>query len=194
MEENDIKDTIEAAVNSSMKKYFKNGAKKLNLYTMLQVMWILELYYLGANEIYEFLVENPQIIKGFNIDTICLPKEIAIYNNLIKEYFSSWSSFVIFFAIAMIICGVCFTFIRLIPVLRDYRLIYVYSSYGAVVGTWLILIYFTYYLYLKIGIIFMIIPIFISMGLIAIEKLKKYLKRSPIINLIEVLYPDARDW
>ena len=194
MEENDIRDTIEETVNNCMKKYFKNGTKKLNLYTILQVMWMIELYYLGTNAIYEFLVENPKINKDFNIATIYLPKEIETYNNLIKEYFSSWSSFVIFFAIAMIICGICFAFIRLIPVLGDYRLIYSYSSYGIVVGGWLILIYCTYYLYLNIGILFMTLPIFISMGVIAIENLKKYLKRSPIIKLIEAFYPDARYW
>lgn len=194
MEEKEILDVIENGITNSMEKYLKSGAKKLNLYTILQVMWILELYYLGANAIYEFLVVNPQIKEQFNFYTVELPKEIEMYNNIIKEYFSSWSSFIIFFAVAMIICGVFFTFIRLIPRLGDYRLIYRYSSYGMVAGWWLILIYLTYYLYLNIGIFFMTLPMVISMGIMVIDRFKKYLKGSPIIELIEVFYPSARDW
>ena len=83
MEEKEILDVIENGITNSMEKYLKSGAKKLNLYTILQVMWILELYYLGANAIYEFLVVNPQIKEQFNFYTVELPKEIEMYNNII---------------------------------------------------------------------------------------------------------------
>lgn len=175
MEEKDIRDIIEKEINEGFKKYLNRGIKKLNLHTIFQVIWMLELYYLGANSIYEFATNNIEIKKLLNNHIIALPKEIEMYNNIIKDYFASWSGFVIFFAIAMIFCGLCFGFIRIIPRLSDYMLIYRYSVYGIEAGGWLICIYVTYLAYLKFSVFFILIPMFVSIGIMAIEKLKEYL-------------------
>ncbi|WP_291624830.1 hypothetical protein [Clostridium sp.] len=176
MEEKEIRAIIEDQVNNSINKYFKSTVRKLNLYTILQVAWLIEIYYLGANGIYELLSSDNKFVKQLNIPNIVLPKEVELYNNIIKEYFSSWSSFIFFFAIAMIICGMFFSFIRLIPNLSDYRLIYLYSVYGAVLGDWLILIYCTYLAYLHMGIFFILIPIGVSAVIKIKEKLKEKLR------------------
>ncbi|MDB2124334.1 hypothetical protein [Clostridium paraputrificum] len=175
MEEKDIRDIIEKEINEGLKKYLNRGIKKVNLHTIFQVIWMFELYYLGANSIYEFAINNAEIKKLLNNHTIALPKEIEMYNNIIKDYFASWSGFVIFFAIAMIVCGLFFAYIRVIPRLSDYMLIYRYSVYGIEAGMWLIFIYATYLVYLKFGVFFILIPMFVSICIMAIEKLKEYL-------------------
>lgn len=141
--------------NSFVNKMGEEVIKKLNLYTILQALWLTEMYYLGVNSVYN--IANERII----INKIKVPSLILKYNDLILNYFKDFSDFVMFLSIALFICGLSIIFIRFIPKLSDYNLLYCYSDYGFTSGMWLFLIYGTYELYSFIGIFFLITPILV---------------------------------
>ncbi len=161
-------------VKENAKNVVSGGIKNLNLFTILQVAWLIELYYLGANSILEFVTNNS---GGINIK---VPTEIEEYNTLILGYFKEWSMFILFLIISMFICGISFLFLTAIPKLKNYNIIRVYSSYGLYAAGWLGLIFFTYYLYNNIGILF-----------IFIEELKKKIKK---YEVVQTFWPRSEDW
>lgn len=142
-------------VDENLNKISEEILKKLNLYTILQVIWLIEMYYLGINSIYGILVKSNTAYQ-FKI-----PSLILKYNELVLKYFNEFSDFILFLSVALLICGFSIIFIRFIPKLSDYNLLYQYSGYGFTAGIWLLLIYATYKLYASISIFFLVTPILV---------------------------------
>lgn len=103
--------------------------KKLNPFIVLQVLWIIEIYYLGLNAIMNSQILK-EIIPGFK-----LPSLVQQYNCLILNWFNEWEEFVLFLAIGMLICGFMFAIIRGIPSMSQYKIINSYCVYGVDAGT-----------------------------------------------------------
>lgn len=167
----------ESALQEDLTNVGKVLFKKLNLYTILQVAWLIELYYLGINSIYN-LARKYNIIPERKIPSLALE-----YNKIILGYFNDWSYFIIFIAITISICGLSILFVRFIPKISEYNLLYWYSSYGVTLGGWLILIFFTYKLYLYTNISFMLTPILAFMLLEVCKFLLKIVKEKLNIDI-----------
>ncbi|WP_373205842.1 hypothetical protein [Clostridium tertium] len=173
-------------IEKNTKSIVGEGIKKLNLFTILQVALLFELYYLGANSILKFINDNNNgkiVVK--------IPPEIEQYNTLILGYFEKWNSFVLFLIISMFICGISFIFLTKIPKIKNYNIISVYSGYGLYASGWLIIIYITYILYNNIGIFFLITPIVLGIFFIFIDDIKIKIKNYKIVRMF---YPKSQEW
>ena len=124
---------------------------KQNIFTIFQILWIIEINYLGLNAIMNFVNKR-------NIFNIILPNEIEKYNNIILNIFNKYSQFIFCLSIGLMLCGACFTFIKRINIIKDYKNVIMYIDFGWEIGIWLLFIYITYYIYYNLGIIRLFIP------------------------------------
>lgn len=157
--------------NSVEKNIYTGGLnliKKLNLFTALQALWLLEIYYLGINSIFSFVLSSDQdFIKQ-------IPEIVLEYNKAILTYFEDYSELIMFISIAVFTCGIAYAFISILPIFGKYILINTYSGYGISCGGWLFTIYGTYELYLRLGIGVLLTPVIVFMILEAIKRIMKY--------------------
>ncbi|SHO53456.1 hypothetical protein [Anaerocolumna xylanovorans] len=134
------------------KDFIANTLGKLNEYTILQVLWIIEIYYLSANSISRLLMLS---------DDIIIPNNILEYNNHILKLFHLYNGTVLYMAIVFICCGLAFVLIKGIDILTRYELIYRYCTYGISLGIWLLLMYCSYYVYKILGPAFLLSTLFV---------------------------------
>lgn len=133
---------------------FTDSLKKLNLYTVLQAAFIIELYYLLFNSLSSHLSE---FFYSEGLDLYSrLPEAVLIQNEFILSTLNIWMPFVLLMAINFFIAGICVSLINLIPELFKYELIRKYSSYGIYASVWLGLIWLTFYMFEKTGKFFII--------------------------------------
>lgn len=114
--------------------------EKFNVFKTVQLVFILELYYLGMNSLFNVAINKGIVVK--------IPSIVIKYNNLVLNYFKEWNGFVLLLSIGLIICGVFFCFLNIIPIIKNYIIIIQYSSSGIFIGLWLLFICFTYMAYL----------------------------------------------
>lgn len=160
---------IEDGVMDTGKELVKNTLKGLNIFTVFQVAWLIEIYYLGLNS----LLNNEIIRQAFPI--MKLPVLAEQYNNMILGYFKEWNNFVMLLSVGVFICGFAFSLIKAIPGISDYNIIYMYSSQGGYIGGWLFLIYLSYIAYLNLGVFCLLIPAIMTAINDIIEKIKNKL-------------------
>lgn len=142
---------------------------KLNEYTFLQVLWMIEIYYLGVNSIFRLFSLS---------EDIALPDKIMEYNNRILQTFDEYYGFVLYLAVALILCGCCFVFIKGIDIISKYELIYRYSVYGATLGAWLLLMYYSYFLFKYIWYAYIFAPLLACILSEVCKFVKKCIKKS----------------
>lgn len=143
-----------------------NILKKLNMFTVFQVGWLIEIYYLGLNALL-----NSEVAKEMFPD-FELPYIAEKYNSLILDYFSKWENFIFVLAIGMFVCGFTFCILKAIPGISNYNIINMYSEYGGYAGAWLMLIYASYWLYSKLGALSLFVPMVIYLIIEGLKKLK----------------------
>ena len=125
--------------------------KQLEIFTVFQVAWLIEIYYLAINILFNYYTSKNNILK--------LPYIIKRYNNIILSYFKEYYLFIGALAIGLILCGCIFTSIKYIRVLYKCKYIKIYCYYGIYYGIWLLLIWITYALYLISNFTILILPI-----------------------------------
>lgn len=159
-------------------EYCGKMIEKFNVFKTVQLVFILELYYLGMNSLL-----NIAINEGIAVN---IPSVVTRYNNLVLNYFKEWNGFVLLLSIGLIICGVFLNFLNITPIIKHYMIIIQYSSSGIFIGLWLLFIYFTYIAYLYLDYFFILyIPLMcgISNG---IKILLKYINEN--IEDINILW------
>ncbi|MBY6836266.1 hypothetical protein [Clostridium botulinum] len=160
---------IEDDVMDTGKEFVKNTIKGLNIFTVFHVVWLIEIYYLGLNS----LLNNETIKQAFEI--VKLPVLVERYNNLILGYFKEWNYFIFLLSAGLFICGFAFSFIKTIPGLSYYNIIYRYCSQGGYISGWLFLIYLSYIAYLNLGTLCLLIPMLIAIFNEVVKKIRNKL-------------------
>ncbi|WP_102707336.1 hypothetical protein [Terribacillus saccharophilus] len=118
-------------------------ARKLNLYVLPQYVWLILLYYLMINSLYNLFASTLESYPK-------IPQEVLIFNNVLMGYIEEWSPFLWFLSISLIISGILIAFIRYLPVLSSYNFSY-RGDIGIYLGSWILLISITIYLYENFG-------------------------------------------
>lgn len=94
------------------KNIIKGGIKiveHLNLFTVLHAFWVVEMYYLGINAIFNMNVYfDQEVIKK-------IPNVILKYNETFLSYFKDYNEVVCLFGTAILFCGLANIFIKFIP-------------------------------------------------------------------------------
>lgn len=159
-------DTIESNI-------YKSGAKlfdKLNLFTIFHAVWLIEMYYLGINVLFNEAMRLDQEISKK------VPVIVLQYNEVILSYFTGYNEFVVMISAAIFICGITIFFVKYIPMVGKYKLIDMYSGYGITCSFWLAIIYGTYKLYINIKLKFLFTPILVFVILELVKKIGKYIE------------------
>lgn len=144
-----------------------NVIGKLNVYTILQFFWIVEMYYLGSNAIF-------RVLTFFHIK-LGIPILIKMKNDVIMQYIEEYISFSLYFGLTMFICGALYWSLIKINIIAKYKLISQYSDYGISLGGWLIFMYITYFIYKEWCVILLLMPIVIAMIIKGFRRLNEYL-------------------
>ncbi|MGF7401179.1 MULTISPECIES: hypothetical protein [Clostridia] len=125
--------------------YIKNTFSKLNQYTILQLLWVIAIYYFVLNSLLDFASTIDDMT--FNITSI---KEILEYNQSILDFLQKYEivwielTILIFFASIIVILVTHIIF-------EDYIFIRSCSRYGGNLSLWSLMIYGTYKLYIFTG-------------------------------------------
>lgn len=150
-------------MNDAIVSYLKSAVQKLNLYKVLQVLWLIEFYFLAIfsgkhafEKIFKISINEPQLISKYSIEVF----------NWLSEY----NSYIFFLAMILLVVGMSGGCVAKLPVLRDYKLIHLYADIGWYSGGWLILIFLTYWAYTQLDAWFVFIPMIVY---IACKGLKK---------------------
>ncbi|GAV23291.1 hypothetical protein [Carboxydothermus pertinax] len=137
--------------------YIKNFVFKLNEYTLLQLLWVIAIYYFVLNSIFDFVIkiDNTAFTQS-NLDRILEYNKTIL--NFLQEYEIAWIDLtVLTFLASMIVVLVAYT------LFKDYMFIRIFSIYGGVVSMWSLVIYATYKLYIFFGLYYGIVLFFISL-------------------------------
>lgn len=171
--------------NTVEKNIYKGGSsllKKLNLFTAFHAIWLIEMYYLGINALFNGAIRLDQDVSKK------VPAIVLKYNDVILSYFIEYSEFVGLVAVAAFMCGISIAFIKFLPMFNKYKLIDMYSDYGIYCGLWLAIIYGTYRLYLGLGIGFLASPIIVFIAIEIIKKMNEYIEEKTGISFIRKDY------
>lgn len=155
-------------MENCLKKAGEELIKKLNLFKIVQTIFVIELYYLGVNSLL-----NLPMVKS-----ILVPVEIYKYNNIILGYFKEWNGIIGLIAVGLIIYGFAVIFLNFTPILKKYEIIQVYGDSGIFIGGWLILICITYKAYLYLNVWFILYVPLLWIVLNGIRKLLKYINNN----------------
>lgn len=131
-----------------VKDFAKSVMEKINLFILLQIIWLTEFYVLAIFAGKIFLQET----FNANINT---PLMITKYSNKILVYMMEYNGYVFTLAITIFFAGLSGSCFMYIGVLRKYKFIYTYSDCGVYAGMWMLLIYFTYKVYEVLSIWFL---------------------------------------
>lgn len=159
--------------------YLEKRIRLFNIYTLPQVAWIIELYYLMLNS----LLVNASALGIKEVSIYSFPPQVNEYNLLIHQYLMQWAVFIQFLALGLLVSGFIISLVRAIPVLSDYKVISIYSKYGITSCMWFFLLGFTYNLYsysprlfpVSIFLVIFFIVSLKSVVKIIIEKIEKVL-------------------
>ncbi len=145
----------------------KSVAEKLNLFTLLQAVWLVEFYLLSVLSIIAFLMN----LGGGEIKE----PQLFIYVDEINIWISEYGMFIFYIVIALIFTGVIGALVSRIPLLGQYMLIVKYADYGLYAGAWLLFIAGTYWLYMKLKVCALLI--FIAIWAL-FELLKRFVEKT----------------
>lgn len=148
--------------------FFEKMLSKSNVCKILQIFWIIELYFLMANSL------NDIILKSSNSKSLLnyFPIQVNKYNNIILNYMNEWNLFILFLALILLLSSIFIIWIKFIPKISDYNIIKIYSAYGVYAFIWLILIFVTYRIFYFNKTIFIFIIPFVAV-LLNLNKIKK---------------------
>ncbi|GAV24217.1 hypothetical protein ciss_01500 [Carboxydothermus islandicus] len=147
--------------------YIKNFVSKLNEYTLLQLLWVIAIYYFVLNSIFDFVIkiDNTAFTQS-NLDRILEYNKTIL--NFLQDYEIAWIDLtVLTFLASMIVVLVAYT------LFKDYIFIRIFSIYGGVVSMWSLIIYATYKLYIFFGLYYGIVLFFILLIVLWINKKKR---------------------
>lgn len=140
----------------------KTIIEKLNLYVLLQIVWLVEFYVLA-------LFAGKTCLENVFKISFDLPDTIAKYIDKMLVFMTEYNQYIFLFAIMMLLAGLsgwCFTGIG---VLKKYKLIYRYSDFGLYAGAWMLFIYYTYRIYINLNAWFLMVP-FVALFICAVAK------------------------
>lgn len=138
--------------------FFQKMLSKSNTCKILQIFWIIELYFLMANSL------NDIISKSSNSKSLLnyFPIQVNKYNNIILNYMNEWNLFILFLALILLLSSIFIIWVKFIPKISDYDIIKIYSAYGVYAFIWLILIFVTYRIFYFNKTIFIFIIPFVA--------------------------------
>lgn len=136
-------------------EFMKKIIGDLNKFTLLQLVWVISIYYFVLNSVYKYLSKLDETIKLPNVDFILKYNKQVL--KFINEYECVWIIFtmLLFWASIIVVLVSCTVF-------ENYTYIRTCSSYGGVLSAWSTIIYITYKVYMYTGIYYSIILIIIS--------------------------------
>jgi hypothetical protein len=136
----------------------KSIFEKLNIYKILYVFWLIEIYYFMANSIDYCIVK---FMSWFGINGIfCLPQEAINYNQIILDKIKIWAIVIFYLGIILFISGIIISLLKVIPVIGESDIFISYSDYGLFIGLELILVYGTYWIFQFSNLVFIfLIPV-----------------------------------
>ena len=143
-------------MNDVIVSCFKNTVEKLNLYKILQIVWLVEFYFLA-------IFSGKQAFEKVLGISINEPALISKYSTKIFNWLTEYNAFIFYLAIILLIVGLSGGSAAKMPFLKGYKLIHLYVDIGWYSGGWLILISITYWAYIKLNAWFVFIPIIIDL-------------------------------
>ncbi|HBN06769.1 MAG TPA: hypothetical protein DD434_13435 [Bacteroidales bacterium] len=151
--------------------YIKNIFSKLNQYTVLQLLWVIAIYYFVMNSLLDFaLTIDSETIDISRINRILEYNESIL--SFLRKYEVIWIGFTTLLFLASIIV------ILVTHVLfEDYIFIRSCSRYGGDLSVWSLLIYGTYKLYILTGSYYGIVLFAISVLAYLVKEKKSNLFR-----------------
>lgn len=156
-----------------LKNYTKSVLEKMNLFVVLQMVWIIEFHILA-------IFSAKDLINSMTKEKIKVPPVIDEYSQMITNWLDTYKEFIFFTGIILIVVGISGTFFKHIPVLNKYKIIYIYCDFGFYAGCWILLIYFTYSIYINMGEFFLATPIIAYLLYMLKEKIKEWLEKQGI--------------
>lgn len=137
-------------------KTLKDALLNFNEYTIFQVLWLAEIYYLALN----LLLGSLNFISNFlNISLQeNLPPLLFYYNAKIMEQIVLYSDTVRNLSIGFFISSIAFSPFKKI-FLENYELIYKGTEYGFYAGGWMLLIWCTYEVYRICKLVYFFVPL-----------------------------------
>ena len=156
-----------------LKDFAKSALTKMNLFVVLQIVWIIEFHILAIFSAKDF-------IYSMTGDKVKEPPLIAEYSKVISNWMDAYNEFILFVGIILIVVGISGAFFKLIPVLNSYKIIYIYSDFGVYAGCWFILMFCTYDIYVRMGKAFLAAPIVVYIFYCFIKKIKEWLETKGI--------------
>lgn len=99
-----VNEDIEVQAMTPVSKCVSTMFGKQNIFTIFQILWIIEINYLGLNAIMNFVNK--------------------------RNIFNKYSQFIFCLSIGLMLCGACFTFIKRINIIKDYKNVIMYIDFG----------------------------------------------------------------
>lgn len=141
-------------MNDAIVSCMKTVVQKLNLYKVLQVLWLIEFYFLAVfsgkqafEKVFKVSMNEPQLISKYSIKMF--------------DWLSEYNSYIFCLALILLVVGLSGGCVAKLPVLRDYKLIHLYADIGWYSGGWLILISLTYWAYTQLDAWFVFAPMIV---------------------------------
>ncbi len=156
-----------------MKDCTKSVLEKMNVFVILQIVWIIEFHILGIFSVEDLLCS----IVG---EEIKKPPIIAEYSQKIANWMDAYKVFILAMGIVLILVGISGTIFKYMPILENYYTINLYSDFGLYAGLWLLLIFYTYDIYMCMGKTFLIAPVIVYILFKFIKKIKEWLETKGI--------------
>jgi hypothetical protein len=92
------------------------------------------------------------------------------------NWMDAYNEYIFIMGIILIIVGISGAFFKLISVLNKYKIVYAYSDFGLYAGCWLLLIFFTYDIYISMGKAFLVAPVIAYILYLLVKKIKVWLE------------------
>lgn len=150
--------------SNAVKDYAKNVIEKLNLFKLLQLIWLIEFHLLAflsvkyaVNNVFNVMVNEPPIITKFCQQAI--------------NWMDKYEGYLFYVSIASLVIGLSGVCLIQIPIFRKYKLIYEYTDFGLYACAWLFFIWVTYRLFIITNAWFLVIPVVVFILYTAITKL-----------------------
>lgn len=136
-------------------EFMKKIIGDLNKFTLLQLVWIISIYYFVLNSICKYLSKLDETTKLPNIDFILKYNKQVL--KFLNDYEYTWIilTILLFYTAIIVVLVSCTIF-------ENYTFIRTCSIYGGDLSAWSTIIYITYKLYMCTGIYYSIILILIS--------------------------------
>ena len=156
-----------------LKDYTKSVLEKINLFVILQMVWIIEFHILA-------IFSAKDLFYGMTEEKIKEPPIIGEHSQRIANWMDTYQEFIFFIGIILIVVGISGTFLKHISILGRYKIIYAYSDFGLYAGCWFLLIFYTYRIYVCMGKAFLLAPFIAYILYELIKKIKEWLESQGI--------------